>query len=73
MFHLNWQGVVRAMFAAAVVVMCGMAANAATQDAGKPATANAPLPTAIQTAKRVFLGMQVSTSHRLRLSGTLAV
>jgi hypothetical protein len=50
------QGVLRAMFAVAMVVMCGMAANAATQEAGKPAVAPAPLPSAIQTAKRVFLG-----------------
>ena len=56
MFHRNRQGVLRAMFAAAVVVMCGRAVNAATQDTGKPATATAPMPTAIQTAKRVFLG-----------------
>lgn len=56
MVHPNRQGVLRAMFAIAMVVMCGMAVNAATQDAGKPATTPAPTPTAIQTAKRVFLG-----------------
>ncbi len=44
------------MFAVATVVMCGMAVNAATQNVGKPAVATAPMPTAIQTAKRVFLG-----------------
>lgn len=36
--------------------MCGMALNAAAQDVGKPPTATAPTPVAIQTAKRVFLG-----------------
>jgi len=56
MFHLNRRGVLRAMSAVAVGVMCAMAVNAATQDVGKPATASAPMPTAIQTAKRVFLG-----------------
>jgi hypothetical protein len=72
MFHRTRQGVVRAMFAAAVVMMCRMAANAATQDAGKPATATAPLPTAIQTAKRVFLGnagVDVSSLTAFRNSG----
>ncbi len=70
MFHRNRQGVLRAMFAVAMVVMCGMAVNAATQDAGKPAVATAPMPTAIQTAKRVFLGnagvdsMSISTFRR---------
>jgi hypothetical protein len=53
MFHRNRQGGLPAMF---TVVMCGIAVNAATQDAGKPAMATAPMPTAIQTAKRVFLG-----------------
>ncbi len=56
MFDRNRQGVLRAMFAVAVVTMCGMAGNAATQDAGKPRDGKALLPTAIQTAKRVFLG-----------------
>ena len=56
MFHRNRQGVLRAMFAVAMVVMCGMAVNAATQNESKPATASVPMPTAIQTAKRVFLG-----------------
>ena len=56
MFHRNRQGALRAMFAVAVVVMCGMAVHAATQNAGKPGVATAPMPTAIQTAKRVFLG-----------------
>jgi hypothetical protein len=56
MFHRNSQGVLRAMFAVALVVMCGMAVNAAMQDVSRPAVATAPMPTAIQTAKRVFLG-----------------
>jgi hypothetical protein len=53
----NRHGVLRAMFAV-VVVTCGMAVNAAAQDAGKPAAAatSAPMPAAIQVAKRVFLG-----------------
>jgi hypothetical protein len=55
MFHRT-PGVLRAMVAVAMVATCGMAVNAATQDAGKAATASAPMPTAIQTAKRVFLG-----------------
>lgn len=58
MSHRNRQGVLRATFTVAVMTMCGMAVNAATQDAGKPATAaaSAPMPTAIQMAKRVFHG-----------------
>ena len=52
----NRHGVLPVMFAVAMVVMRGMVVNAATQDAGKPAMATAPMPTAIQTAKRVFLG-----------------
>jgi hypothetical protein len=74
MFHRNRQGVLRAMFAVAMVVMCGMAVNAATQNAGKPAVATAPMPTALQTAKRVFLGnagvdgMSIST---FRASGDM--
>jgi hypothetical protein len=56
MSHRNRQGVFRAMFVVALVVMCGMAVNAETQDAGKTAAAIAPMPTAIQTGKRVFLG-----------------
>jgi hypothetical protein len=44
------------MFVVAMVVLCGMVVSAATQDVGKPASATAPMPTAIQTAKRVFLG-----------------
>jgi len=62
------------MFAVAMVVMCGMAVNAATQNAGKPAVATAPMPTALQTAKRVFLGnagvdgMSIST---FRASGDM--
>ena len=55
MCHGNRQGMLRAMFAV-MVVTCGMAANAATQNAGKPAVATAPMPTAIETAKRVFIG-----------------
>ena len=54
-FHRDRRGVLRAMFAVAMV-MCGMAVNATTQDAGKPAVATAPTPAAILTAKRVFLG-----------------
>ena len=74
MFHRNRQGLLRAMFAVAMVVMCGMAVNAATQNAGKPAVATAPMPTALQTAKRVFLGnagvdgMSIST---FRASGDM--
>jgi hypothetical protein len=74
MFHRNRQGVLRATFAVAMVVMCGMAVNAATQNAGKPAVATAPMPTALQTAKRVFLGnagvdgMSIST---FRASGDM--
>jgi hypothetical protein len=74
MFHRNRQGVLRAMFAVVMVVMCGMAVNAATQNAGKPAVATAPMPTALQTAKRVFLGnagvdgMSIST---FRASGDM--
>jgi len=74
MFHRNRQGLLRAMFAVAMVVMCGMAVNAATQNAGKPAVAAAPMPTALQTAKRVFLGnagvdgMSIST---FRASGDM--
>src|SRR5438552_1413521 len=56
MFHRNSLGVLVPMFAVAMVVMCGMAVNAATQNAGKQAVATAPMPAAIQTAKRVFLG-----------------
>jgi hypothetical protein len=52
----NRRGVLRAVLAVAMAVVCGMAVNAATQDAGKPTTAPAPMPTSIQTAKRVFLG-----------------
>ena len=55
MFRRNRQGVL-ATFAVAMAVICGVAVNAATQNAGKPAVATAPVPTAIQTAKRVFLG-----------------
>jgi hypothetical protein len=55
MFHRNRQGVLRAMLGVATV-MCAMAVNAATQNAGKPAVSTAPMPTAMQTAKRVFLG-----------------
>jgi hypothetical protein len=57
MLHRNRQGVLRAMFAVAMV-MCAMAMAAAAQNAGKPAVAAtpAPTPTAMQTAKRVFLG-----------------
>ncbi len=56
MFDRSRQGVLRAMLAVATVAMCGMAVEAAAQDEGKAATASAPMPTAIQTAKRVFLG-----------------
>ena len=56
MFHRNRQGVLRAMFAVAMAVTCGMAVNAGAQNVGTPAAATAPMPTAIQTAKRVFLG-----------------
>jgi hypothetical protein len=56
MFHRNRQGVLRAMFAVGMAVMCGMAVTAATQNVGTPAGATAPTPTAIQTGKRVFLG-----------------
>ncbi len=56
MFHRNRRRVLRAMFTAALVVMCGMAVNVAAQNAGKSAAATAPMPTAIQTGKRVFLG-----------------
>ena len=55
MFHRNTQGVLRATFAV-MVAMCGMAVNAGTQNVDKPAAATAPMPTAIQMAKRVFLG-----------------
>ena len=41
---------------AAILVMCAMSVNAAAQDAPKPPAATAPTPTAIQTARRVFLG-----------------
>jgi hypothetical protein len=53
MFHLNTRRVLQAM---AMAVMCGIAVDAAPQDAGKPAMVNAPVPAALQTAKRVFLG-----------------
>ena len=56
MFDQNRQAVLRAMFTVAVLAMCGLAGHAATQDAGKPVAAIAPMPTALQTAKRVFLG-----------------
>jgi len=56
MFHRNRQGVLRAMFAVAMAVTCGMAVNAGAQNVGTPAAATAPMPTAIQTGKRVFLG-----------------
>ena len=56
MFHLNRRGVLRVVSAVAVGVMCGMAVNAATQDGGKAAAVAAPMPSALQTAKRVFLG-----------------
>jgi hypothetical protein len=56
MFDRNNQGVLRAMFAMAMVVMCGLPLTAETQDPGKPAMATAPMPAAIQSAKRVFLG-----------------
>jgi len=44
------------VLAVAFLMTCGTAVNAATQDAGRPSTATAPMPTAIQTAKRVFVG-----------------
>jgi hypothetical protein len=56
MFHRNSLGMLGPTFAAAMVLMCGMTVNATTQDTGKFAVAAAPMPTAIQTAKRVFLG-----------------
>ncbi len=55
MFHRNGQGVLRAILAV-VVVMCGIAMNAATENENKPAVTTAPMPTAIATAKRVFVG-----------------
>jgi len=70
MFHRNRQAGLRAIFAGAMTVTLGMAVNAVTQDVGKPATATAPMPTAIQTAKRVFVGnagvdgMSVQTFRR---------
>jgi hypothetical protein len=71
MFHPNRQGLLRAMFSLAMAMMCGMAVNSATQNVGgKPAATTAPMPTAIQTAKRVFLGnagvdgMSISTFRR---------
>ena len=56
MFHRNRQGVLRAMLAVAMAVMCGMAVNAGAQNVSTPAAATVPVPTAIQTGKRVFLG-----------------
>ncbi len=56
MFRRNSQGVLRATLGVALVVMCGMAVNVGAQDAGKGAVATVPTPTAIQTAKKVFLG-----------------
>ena len=62
MSHRTRQAALRAMStlamvsAVAMVSMFGMAANAAAQDATKSAAANAPVPTALQTAKRAFIG-----------------
>jgi hypothetical protein len=57
MFDRTMHGVLGVMLAATVAVMSGTSVNAATQGTGKSAVvAAAPVPTAIQTAKRVFVG-----------------
>jgi hypothetical protein len=56
MVHQNRQAVARAMWAAVMVMMSGMTVGAVPQNAGKSAVATPPVPAAIPTAKRVFLG-----------------
>ena len=57
MFDRTRHGVLGMMLAVAAMAMCGTAGNAAAQGTGKNAVVPAaPVPTAIQSAKRVFVG-----------------